>query len=215
VLVGGGVLRVGPVDYGAVRSWTPRRVTGSARLDGLADRVAWLQTRLDAGPAALEARVADAAAALGPALGRADRTALHRGVDDLLGLGAGLTPAGDDVLAGVLAVHAQLPMPPASTTWARAGRLLGSYVVERSAGRTTSLSATLLRLAVRGHGSDPVVAVLAALGGLRPLPEAIEQLLAVGHTSGHDTARGLEIGARALCTAANATTMSTLRQEGA
>jgi len=89
------------------------------------------------------------------------------------GRGAGLTPAGDDLLAGYVAglvlLHGETK---------RAAQL-----VNELAGRTAPLSATLLRHAARGEVPEPVHILLAS-GDTRPL-------LAFGHSSGIAWLRGL------------------------
>jgi hypothetical protein len=105
---------------------------------------------------------------------------------DLLGLGPGLTPAGDDVLAGwLLAVHHRpaLHQP------------LVAAVADADA-RTTALSATLIREAVAGRGLPAALAVADALGGHGDLGSVLDRLLRVGHSSGTALAFGLLRGAR-------------------
>jgi hypothetical protein len=100
-----------------------------------------------------------------PADGRL--TAAH--VDRLVGRGPGLTPLGDDVLAGWMATRAALGRPDATVAAAVRGRL----------GATTLLSATLLDCASRGEVLPQLGAWLAD-----PAPVHAEALLAVGATSG-------------------------------
>lgn len=107
----------------------------------------------------------------------------------LLGLGPGLTPAGDDLLAGLLVGLARRPdlRDP-----------LAAAVARVAPGRTTWLSAELLRLAADGLAAPAVVAVADALAGHGPddaLADAVPALLAVGHTSGAALARGLLLAA--------------------
>ena len=110
----------------------------------------------------------------------------------LLGRGPGLTPAGDDLLAGLLlglAGSAELRDP------------LAAAVTRHAPARTTWLSAELLRHAVAGHGVPAAVAVADAMAGYGPadaLTRALPALLAVGHTSGAALARGLLLAAEAL-----------------
>jgi len=115
----------------------------------------------------------------------------------LLGRGPGLTPAGDDVLAGFLLGTRALGVPAGP---------LGRFVAEQAPAATTALSAQLLRHALRGECVPQVAAALAT-------PEdtsALAALLAVGHTSGTALARGLlraaeyaaGVGAAATTTAA-------------
>ncbi len=177
-LVGGGGVSWtglgGPVAISSVRYWAPARVP-----------------RAVVSPAAL-ARVL--AALPGPALVGVDGRLLTglRGADPaslvprLLGCGPGLTPSGDDVLAGFLV----------------AGRAFGLEVTEtrrsvlrRAAGATTALSAALLFHAARGECIDEAAVLAAALSG-RGAPEpALAGLLAVGHTSGAALAWGLTAAA--------------------
>jgi hypothetical protein len=94
-------------------------------------------------------------------------------LDRLVGHGAGLTPLGDDVVCGWLAVlHA-------------AGRLdeATEAAVRRSLGRTTTLSATLLDCALHGEVLPEFAAYVSALGTPRE-HDAARALMAIGHTSG-------------------------------
>lgn len=116
----------------------------------------------DFGPA----RATTAAAGLSlPADGRL--SAGH--LDHLLGRGPGLTPMGDDVLAGWFAARAAAGRPD---------HVLAA-AVRRRLGVTTMLSATLLDCAVRGEALPQLAAWLA-----EPGPATTEALLAVGATSG-------------------------------
>jgi hypothetical protein len=114
---------------------------------------------------------------------------LTAAVLDLLGRGPGLTPAGDDLLAGLLvglAGRPDLRDPMAAAVLAAAPR------------RTTWLSAELLAHAAHGRAAPVVVAVADALAGDGDddaLPRALPALLAVGHTSGAALARGLLLAA--------------------
>ncbi len=63
---------------------------------------------------------------------------------------------------------------------------------------TSALSADLLRHAGEGRAAPPVLGLLDALVGARPVVPALADLLAVGSTSGHDTATGVLLAARAL-----------------
>jgi hypothetical protein len=108
----------------------------------------------------------------------------------LLGLGPGLTPAGDDLLTGLLVGLS--PRPDLRDP-------LAAAVQRHAPARTTWLSAELLRLAAAGLAAPAVVAVADALaghGGDDSLPRALPALLAVGHTSGLALARGLLLAAR-------------------
>jgi hypothetical protein len=101
----------------------------------------------------------------------------------LVGRGGGLTPEGDDLVAGVAAVVASSPWPGAlREAW------LGALVGDDLRSRTTALSATLLELAVRGMGPEPLQALLAGDAG------ALARLEALGHSTGRAIARGAAVG---------------------
>lgn len=103
-------------------------------------------------------------------------------VPALLGLGGGLTPVGDDVLAGWLA---------AATAADHSGRYPIAEEIERLAPtRTTLLSATLLSCAARGDVLPEYAALVAALRR-RDHRLALERLTTVGHTSGQGMLLGL------------------------
>jgi len=112
-----------------------------------------------------------------------DTDALRRGVRRLAGLGVGLTPAGDDFLAGLM-LRAWL-VHPGPEDFCR-------LVVEAAAPRTTALSAAFLRAAARGECSAAWHALLATLAGGGPgsLDKAVRGVVAHGHTSGADTLAG-------------------------
>lgn len=103
------------------------------------------------------------------------------GVARLVGAGDGLTPYGDDVLCGWLAVHRAAGVATPAVDAAVRGRLH----------RTTLLSATLLDCALHGEVLPEFSTWVAALGTPRE-PTAAAALEAVGHTSG----RGLLAGGR-------------------
>ncbi len=98
---------------------------------------------------------------------------------DLLGRGEGLTPLGDDLLAGWLALHraAGIATPEVDE------------VVRAAPRRTTLLSATLLDCALHGEVLPEYAAWLCALGTDRE-PARVRRLHAVGATSG----AGLHLG---------------------
>lgn len=118
------------------------------------------------------------------ALGRVgdDPAAQFVAVAALLGRGPGLTPSGDDVLAGFLL---------GARAFGRAvpGGLAAVATLAR--GATTALSAQLLGHAARGECVAEFAAVVAALTGRPAAPDAVGRLLAVGHTTGAALAVGL------------------------
>jgi hypothetical protein len=127
--------------------------------------------------------------------------------DRLVGLGPGLTPAGNDLLAGAVAGLVVFGRALGRRSALDLAKQVAAEVEERAT-RTTVLAADLARHAASGAVAAPVAAVFHALAGAgrpsgrRPLDSAIDRLVAVGHTSGRDLAEGLLLGvAAALATA--------------
>jgi hypothetical protein len=108
-------------------------------------------------------------------------TSVDDAVAGLVGLGPGLTPAGDDVVAGALVALV------AGGAHARAAAVLGAVRACRR--RTTVLSAALLEHAGAGRAVPQLAAHLHAPDD----PQVLACLLAVGGTSG----TALAVGARA------------------
>jgi hypothetical protein len=150
---------------------------------------------LPALPADLEDRLGTLTRAL-EGSGSAD---LPDAVTALLGLGAGLTPQGDDVLAGLLV---GLAIGPRASPLARR---LGDVVTGLAASRTTTLSAALLLDAADGFAVPALVDLVDGLHEVkhthrttsdRTLADVVVRLLAVGHTSGAGLAHGAVAAAR-------------------
>ena len=107
-------------------------------------------------------------------------------VSPLLGLGTGLTPAGDDLVAGALASLRALGSPAADQ--------LGAAVRALARAATTRLSAALLEAADVGALVPEAAGVLRALAGGEDVETAADRLVALGHTSGWHLAAGLLVG---------------------
>jgi hypothetical protein len=107
-------------------------------------------------------------------------------VSALLGRGTGLTPAGDDLLAGALATLRALGSPAADR--------LGAVVRALAPTGTTRLSAALLEAADVGGLVPEAARVLRALAGGGDVEAAADRLVALGHTSGWHLAAGLLVG---------------------
>jgi Protein of unknown function (DUF2877) len=172
----------GPVSVRVVREWPPAR-----------------PARGQVSPAAL--------AAARPVLEPDDRlladlagVASDRGAglvaSRLLGHGPGLTPSGDDVLAGFLTGAAAFGLDAAA---------LRRAVAVLAPGRTTALSAALLWHAARGECIDELAALATVLTGAPPgrPAEAVSRLTSVGHTSGQALALGLMLAAQSALVPAN------------
>ncbi|MBB3081901.1 DUF2877 domain-containing protein [Geodermatophilus sabuli] len=189
--VGGGRIVVGDLTVSAAAWWDPRPRLPSPRPALLPEGVRQLRNALygEGVPHSaftlpgLPAGPGGPLAALRGAVRRADLDAALRTAVRLVGLGPGLTPAGDDVMAGTMAGLVLLGHPAAERFAA------GVYAL--AAGRTTELSRALLRHAAAGRVSGEYAAVLHGLVGERPLGPAIAGLLATGSTSGRAMALGL------------------------
>lgn len=149
--------------------------------------------------AAWPSAVADRLHPLALALAADDGPAAASAADGLLGLGPGLTPAGDDVLAGALAALFLLLPPRAARAGAWAG--LDRVVGESAAARTTTLSAALLGCARRGQVAAPAADLLRALTGDGDVGLTARALVLVGHSSGRDLAAGILLAAQAVAAA--------------
>lgn len=115
--------------------------------------------------------------------GRADPATLAHDAPRLIGRGPGLTPSGDDLLAAAIFTHTVLGTAGAAHA---AERIIGL-----SAGRTTAASIVSLRGAATARAVPQLGAALSSL--LRdddPTP-AVADVLALGHSSGADLARGM------------------------
>jgi hypothetical protein len=108
----------------------------------------------------------------------------------IIGRGPGLTPAGDDVLVGILAV---LNSPHSGSAGVKLAESLGRLIVPRLP-TTTYVSGQLLRQAANGLFSRVVHDTLSALIEDRPqreMAEMVRRVLETGATSGADTCEGL------------------------
>src|SRR3954454_13224905 len=181
--VGGGRIVVGDLAVSAAAWWDPRPRLPHSRPALLPEGVRQLRNALygEGVPHSaftlpgLPTGPGGPLAALRGAVRRADLDAALRTAVRLVGLGPGLTPAGDDVMAGVMAGLVLLGHPAAER--------FAAGVYSLAAGRTTELSRALLRHAAAGRVSGEYCAVLQGLVGERPLAPAVAGLLATGSTS--------------------------------
>jgi hypothetical protein len=185
--VGGGVIVLPDAEVRVVRWWDPRPALPAATRKRVLRVVTALLDRVDVSQGV----------ALGGALAARDVGLVLGASRRLLGRGDGLTPAGDDLVAGALAacllVGGAIGDPSAAGVVGSAGGPLS-----REARRlTTSLSAALLRHACRGEVADPAAGMILALTGRAEPEQACETLCAVGHSSGPALAAGILVGAAA------------------
>ncbi len=161
------------LDLVAARTWRPARVArASAR--GWGGQELTGATLGDAVPATgwLADGIRDAVLARDPLP--------H--VRGLVGRGRGLTPSGDDALAGALLVGHALGSD---------GRL--ATAVRSRLCATTAVSCSLLRAATDGYAARQVVTLVdAVLAGDAPTVRvALPPVLDMGHSSGHDLVTGI------------------------
>lgn len=181
ILVGGGQLRCGPrtlrvrmdIDLRAPAITTTAARWGRARLrsalaSAVRRRTAWPVVRhhWSTGTAAPQTLAMDA--------------------PRLIGRGPGVTPSGDDILAGAILAHVALGTPGI--------RAAATSVTGRATGRTTAASIVSLRGAADGRAAAPLRELLSAIRDQRDLTSALHRVLALGHTSGADLIRGLYDG---------------------
>jgi hypothetical protein len=189
--VGGGRIVVGDLAVSAAAWWNPRPRLPSLQPALLPEGVRQLRNTLygEGVPHSafclpgLPTGPGGPLAALRGAVRRADLDAALRTATRLIGLGPGLTPAGDDVMAGTIAGLVLLGHPAAER--------FAAGVYSLAAGRTTELSRALLRHAAGGRVSGEYAAVFHGLVGERPLAPAVATLLNTGSTSGRAMALGL------------------------
>lgn len=125
--------------------------------------------------------------------GGLDPTVVHRfitGLDPLtlpnrpedgIGWGPGKTPAGDDVVVGML-----IGLRAAGRT-----DLADQLAAACAGGDTTPFSRALLDHAAAGRAAGPVLTVIRALGGRAPLPVAVATLDRFGASSGRHLLDGI------------------------
>lgn len=123
-----------------------------------------------------------------------DTAAVGRAARGLIGLGPGLTPSGDDALAGFMVALALTAKTLGFLDFVL--EKVNPAIVEGLPGRTTELSGDFLRHAALGHGSAPVEGVAGAIlaGDEQGLAAAVDSLCGVGATSGVDQLWGVLVG---------------------
>ncbi|HEX6255201.1 MAG TPA: DUF2877 domain-containing protein [Euzebyales bacterium] len=184
--VGNSGLRVGGRTLVVRRWWDPTPRVGPVGRDQLRRRRASLPSTGVPGDDAFGVRAG--VRRLAAAAMRHDLSALGPAVAELIGRGAGSTPAGDDVVAGALAALRVLgtgATAPVADALARHSR--------RHAHHTTALSSTLLRCADDAAVVGAAGRVLRALAGQGRLDGAVTALTRIGHTSGQDLLAGITI----------------------
>jgi hypothetical protein len=176
------------VDWRCARVTDLRVTSWAGEAQSIRDRLTGALTDFDgpdgaAGLASAPGRAARGAAAV--AICERDPVALARAARSLMGLGEGLTPAGDDWLVGALAALHRL-----AQRWAFTGGHLASVLVGEAPARTTTVGAAFLAHALGGEFSEPARDLMTAVSP-SSARAAAARLAAMGATSGADTLAGM------------------------
>jgi hypothetical protein len=226
VSLGVGARPGGPADwwvaFGTGATWEPRPRVPRPAPSNLVDRLRitramvvaegardsllpllWMAESNRAGsPAGMLRGAASAARLLVAAAIRRDAPSMACAAGSLAGLGPGLTPSGDDLLAGFAAAWALLGASLALDTAAKS--LVTTALVAGAARGASPLGRAWLDHAGRGELLEPMtrfVAVLVAEASL-DLSPAVRGALAVGSSSGTDWMVGFLLGSGAVLEAA-------------
>ncbi len=156
-------------------------------------------TRLAAAIGGLPTTVPDVESRpLSAALSAGSAPAILVAAEELIGRGPGLTPEGDDYLAGALAATRTLGDALGRADTAPMLDSIIGPLTRRASTRTTTFSAALIRHAVNGRVAAPAGSLLRALTGRGDVASSHRDLTHVGHTSGPALAAGMILGARSL-----------------
>ncbi|WP_371784470.1 DUF2877 domain-containing protein [Streptosporangium subroseum] len=196
--VGDGSIEIGRLSLRAHRWWNPAPTLGPVDPVRLARSLPVLAELCDRSPRRPGLEGNRAADLLAEGCAEASLLKSVTAAEQLVGLGPGLTPSGDDVLAGLLVALRHLGTAAGVSRAVWLADWLAAAVTFDARGRTTPISATLLHCAARGEASGEVLAVLRGMAGRQSLEPALHRLLQLGHTSGADLACGLRIGLAAV-----------------
>ncbi len=218
-MVGDGMVQIGRLRVLPARWWVSHPVRAARQADTLAASVTALRALLTLRPAPgqeedpgladrldRDGRRLSAALGLLGAQGETDprphrarasaqavsATAVRCAAIDLLGLGTGSTPSGDDLVAGALVSMLRLRPELAPGLG-----VLADQVATAALTRTTPVSAALLRWAATGEAVPELLALVDALGRGQDPAAPTARLLRIGHSSGRDLAHGVALGAAA------------------
>lgn len=199
VYVGDGELRCSrtAVRFGNAHVWRPRprrRPLTAARIEAnLRVGAAGLDARQPATGSIVDGVSAAQVGALGEKARALDLPGAHRVLHGLIGLGHGLTPAGDDIVVGFLAGFDRVADSATQRLFCDGLRREAA----RLSHRTTAIGAHYLRLAAAGHFSAALERLRDALlceDDGTEVERALLQTLAIGATSGADAVSGLLAG---------------------
>ncbi|MFN8193867.1 MAG: DUF2877 domain-containing protein [Nocardioidaceae bacterium] len=178
VHVGAGTIGFGSRTWRPTRWWDPHPRVSPTALVSHSDALA---RAVKAQPEESFGIPRDEEIAVATAIARGDAQAANA----VLGLGPGLTPSGDDVVAGALAALSLLSLLDERTT---------RLVLDRARTHTSALSTALLEAATKGQMIPQAAQLLEAIAAAAPQPQVdarADALFAVGSHSGHDLAAGM------------------------
>jgi hypothetical protein len=142
-------------------------------------------------PTPLQAKIGILTQSFITAFDKMDSDAVKEAGRSLLGLGSGLTPSGDDWLAGFILTRTRLGQAAGETNAFL--EYCGEMIQKMAFEKTTSISANRLAAARRGWSEELFLEVLDYLtcedAQLRK--GLVEQLVEFGHSSGIDTCMGI------------------------
>jgi len=122
-----------------------------------------------------------------------DRAALEA-ARSLIGRGDGLTPEGDDLVAGTVAGFLLIGRSLGALAIASVVAAVEDPILDHASRATTAFSAALLAHAFRGEVAAPAAALVSALAGWGDPAGAARELMKVGHSSGPALAAGIIAG---------------------
>ena len=128
------------------------------------------------------------------ALRDADSPGIVDAARALIGLGAGLTPSGDDILTGLAVIASATGMRLATAVPALREAVTTGSPLES---RTTAVSAATLAEAVDGRARarlHDLMSTIASGADEPALAAAVRQVRAIGHSSGADLLTGVRLG---------------------
>ncbi len=138
--------------------------------------------------------ICDVAAWISGALARKsgpESAPLPRSIENLIGLGPGLTPSGDDFIGGLMVALRYLG-------FAEIAAAIAGAVLPIASRDTNTISAQLLRCAATGQAASTLFDVLKAILTGDSIEAGLDAIDAIGHTSGWDSLAGAALVCRAL-----------------
>ena len=188
VTVGLGQILLEGLTIDVVRWWDPRPVLRDTSAAQLAAAI----TNLSATVPDVKSRP------LADALSAGSAEEILAAAEQLIGRGSGLTPEGDDYVAGALAATRTLGEALGRADTSTMLDWLAVPLMKFASTRTTAFSAALLGHAVAGRVAAPAGSLLRALTGRGDVAAGHRDLTRVGHTSGPALAAGTVLGAQSL-----------------